>query len=301
MSDFSLGAAFIDGDFCPLYEAKIPIVDWGFSRGDATYDTVHVWRGAFFRLDDHLDRFERSRTLMRYTVPFDRGQIVDILHECCARANLQDAYVQMLVTRGQPDPQAPRDPRRATNRFVAFARPFIWILPQERQQDGMHLRISSIERIRSQSVDPTVKNFHWLDLVRGLFDAYDNGSDNVVLTDGQGNVLEGPGFNLFVVRDGQVRTPDLGVLAGVTRMTAMQLLAERGHHVIETVITADELRNADEAFATSTAGGIMTVSSVDGTPLGDGRIGKIAGQLLDDYWAAHERPEWHTAVRYREP
>lgn len=298
MSDYSQGAAFIDGAFCPLAEARIPITDWGFSRGDATYDTVHTWRGAFFRLDDHLDRFERSRTAMRYSVPHARDEIAEILNECVALAGLEDAYVQMLVTRGTPDPAAPRDPRRATNRFVAFARPFIWILAPDRQHTGMNLLVSSIERIRSQAVDPTVKNFHWLDLVRGLFEAYDAGGDNVVLVDGADNVLEGPGFNLFVVVDGTVVTPSAGVLEGVTRMTAMQLLAERGVPVVERTVTADELRHADEAFTTSTAGGIMAINSVDGAPLGGGGIGPIGKQLLDDYWDAHARPEWHTPVRY---
>lgn len=298
MSDYSAGAAFIDGAYCPLGEAKIPVTDWGFTRGDATYDVAHVWRGSFFRLDTHLDRFMRSMAKMRYSVPHSRDEIGEILHRCVSLSGLQDSYVQMTVTRGVPDPATPRDPRRANNRFIAYARPFIWILPEDRHHTGMNLLVSSIERIRSAAVDPTVKNFHWIDLVRGLFEAYDHGADNVALVDSTGHVLEGPGFNLFVVREGRVATPESGVLEGVTRQTAMQLLAERGHVVEERPVHADELRGADEAFTTSTAGGIMAVSTVDGNPLGDGAIGPIGRQLLDDYWAAHQRPEWCTPVAY---
>ena len=107
-------------------------------------------------------------------------------------------------------------------------------------------------------------------------------------------MLEGPGFNLFVVRDGTVATPAAGVLEGVTRGTAIELLRRRGVPVELRDVHSDELRGADEAFATSTAGGVMPIASVDGRALGHG---SISHQLLDDYWAAHDDPEWATPVR----
>ena len=187
---FAAGAAFVDGRYVPVAEASIPILDWGFLRGDATYDVVHVWDGAFFRLDEHLDRFERSIARLFYAIPFDRDAIAETLHRCVALAGLRDAFVEMLVTRGIP---RNRDPRTAENRFAVFAVPFVWILPPERRDAGLHLVITSIERIRAQSVDPTVKNYHWLDLVRGLYEAYDRGGETAVLVDAEGHVLEGPG------------------------------------------------------------------------------------------------------------
>src|SRR3954453_10368831 len=169
---FREGAAFMDGAYMPVAECRIPILDWGFLRGDATYDVVHVWDGSFFRLEEHLDRFERSIARLFYSIPFDRDAIAETLHRCVALAGLRDAFVEMLVTRGIP---RNRDPRTAENRFAVFAVPFVWILPPERRDAGLHLVITSIERIRAQSVDPTVKNYHWLDLVRGLYEAYDRG------------------------------------------------------------------------------------------------------------------------------
>jgi branched-chain amino acid aminotransferase len=288
---FREGAAFMDGAYMPVGECRIPILDWGFLRGDATYDVVHTWQGRFFRLEEHLDRFTRNLGRLRYDIPYDRAGIADVLHRCVALAGLEDAFVEMLVTRGIP---RNRDPRQSTNRFAVFAVPFVWILPQERHDDGLRVIVSSIERIRAQAVDPTVKNYHWLDLVRGLFEAYEQGGETAVLVDARGNVLEGPGFNLFVIRDGVVATPDSGVLQGVTRATAIELLERRGVEVQLREVHADELRGADEAFATSTAGGVMPIASVDGRALGDR---PVTGRLLEDYWAAHADPAWTTPVR----
>jgi branched-chain amino acid aminotransferase len=288
---FREGAAFMDGAYMPVAECRIPILDWGFLRGDATYDVVHTWQGRFFRLEEHLDRFTRNLGRLHYDIPFDRDGIAEVLHRCVALAGLDDAFVEMLVTRGIPKN---RDPRQSTNRFAVFAVPFVWILPQERHDDGLRVIVSSIERIRAQAVDPTVKNYHWLDLVRGLFEAYEQGGETAVLVDARGNVLEGPGFNLFAIRDGVVATPDTGVLEGVTRATAIELLERRGVEVQLRDVHADELRGADEAFATSTAGGVMPIASVDGRALGER---PVTTQLLDDYWAAHADPAWTTPVR----
>jgi branched-chain amino acid aminotransferase len=288
---FREGAAFMDGAYMPVGECRIPVLDWGFLRGDATYDVVHTWQGRFFRLEEHLDRFTRNLGRLHYEIPYDRDGIDEVLHRCVALAGLDDAFVEMLVTRGIP---RNRDPRQATNRFAVFAVPFVWILPRDRHDDGLNVIVSSIERIRAQAVDPTVKNYHWLDLVRGLFEAYEQGGETAVLVDARGNVLEGPGFNLFVLRDGVAATPGAGVLEGVTRATAIELLRRRGVEVELRDVHSDELRGADEAFATSTAGGVMPIATVDGRPLGDAPITR---RLLDDYWAAHSDPAWTTPVR----
>ena len=87
-------------------------------------------------------------------------------------------------------------------------------------------------RISPQSVDPTIKNFHWGDLVRGMFEAYDRGGTWPVLVDAEGYLTEGPGFNLFVVQEGALLTPDRGVLEGITRRTVLELAAEMGIPVV---------------------------------------------------------------------
>ena len=289
------GVAFLDGEFLPVGEARLPILDWGFLRSDATYDVVHVWKGRFFRLDTHLDRFLASVEKLNLSLPFGRGELVGILRTCVRRAGFDDAYVEMICTRGV-SPTFSRDPRDAVNRFIAFAIPFGWIATAEQRERGLHLVISDIRRIPPESVDPTIKNYHWLDLVQGLFDAYARGGETVVLLDQSGNVTEGPGFNVFTVAEGRVRTPGRGVLEGITRRTVLELCAELALPAHAAALPAESLLAADEVFVTSTAGGIVPVTRVDGRAVGDGRPGPVFRRLHDLYWEKHRDPAWTTPV-----
>src|ERR687896_1654344 len=291
------GAAFVDGRFLPVGEARVPILDWGFLRSDATYDVAHVWRGSFFRLEDHLDRFERSMEHLRLRPPYDRNEIRDILIECVRLSGLRDAYAEVICTRGIPRPGS-RDLRDCENRFYAFVVPFIWIADPEKQEQGLHAVIGSKQRIAPESVDPTVKNYHWLDLETGLLEAYERGGETVILVDAEDNVVEGPGFNVFAVEDGAVFTPDRGVLEGVTRRTVMELAAEREVPLETRKVPAREVREADEVFVTSTAGGVIPVTRVDGVPVGGGAPGPVTLRLREAYWELHKDPRFATPVQY---
>ena len=181
-----------------------------------------------------------------------------------------------------------------------FAVPFVWILKPERHDGGLNVVVSSIERIRAQAVDPTVKNYHWLDLVRGLFEAYEQGAETAVLVDARGNVLEGPGFNLFVVRDGTVRRRPRACWRASPAAPRSSCCSAAACRSSCATSTRDELRNADEAFATSTAGGVMPIASVDGRALGHGAdLASPAGRLLGR--ARRSRLGDSRAVRRRRP
>ena len=292
---FPPGIAYINGDYRPMSEAKISVLDWGFLRSDATYDVVHVWRRRFFRLNKHLDRFQNSLELLHMTLPFGRDGLVDVLKECVRRSDLDDAYVEMICTRGV-SPTFSRDPRDAVNTFIAFAIPFGWVANEEQRMRGLNLAISDIPRIPPQSVDPTVKNYHWLDFVAGLYGAYEQEAENVVLVDLEGNISEGPGFNLFAVKDGKAVTPKSGVLEGITRATALELCHELNIDATLGTLTVDAMRGAEEVFITSTAGGIMPVTRLDGNPVGDGIPGQVTQRLTALYWEKHCDPEWSDAV-----
>jgi branched-chain amino acid aminotransferase len=294
---YAAGAAFVDGEYVPVVEARVPILDWGFLRSDATYDVAHVWRGSFFRLEDHLERFERGMAKLHMSLPYGRAEIRDVLLECTRLSGLRDAYAEIICTRGVPPPGS-RDPRECENRFYAFVVPFVWIADPPKQDVGLHAVIADRERIRPESVDPTVKNYHWLDLTGGLYEAYERGGETGLLTDGGGNVVEGPGFNVFAVKDGTVATPVRGVLEGVTRRTAIELAGHNGIPLEEREVPADEVRGADEVFLTSTAGGILPVTRVDGRRVGDGRPGPTTLRLREAYWRLHEDPSYVTPVPY---
>jgi branched-chain amino acid aminotransferase len=258
---------------------------------------AHVWRGSFFRLEDHLDRFERSMEHLRLNPPYDRGEIRDILVECVRLSGLRDAYAEIICTRGIPRPGS-RDLRDCQNRFYAFVVRFIWIADPEKQERGLHAVIGSKQRIAPESVDPTVKNYHWLDLETGLLEAYERGGETVILVDAEDNVVEGPGFNVFAVANGAISTPDSGVLEGITRKTIIELAAEHGIELETRPVPADELRRADEVFLSSTAGGVIPVTTVDGEAVGNGEPGPVTRRLREGYWDLHDGPRFSLSVRY---
>ncbi|TPJ41225.1 branched-chain amino acid transferase [Mesorhizobium sp. B2-5-4] len=291
------GIAFLDGQYVPMSQAKVSVLDWGFLHSDATYDTVHVWNGRFFRLDLHLDRFFDGLQKLRMTISFDHDGVAEILHNCVALSGHRAAYVEMLCTRGA-SPTFSRDPRQAINRFMAFAVPFGSVANAEQLQRGLRVAVSDKVRIPPASIDPTIKNYHWLDLVRGLYDAYDRGAETALILDFNGNVAEGPGFNVFCVKDGRLSTPAIGVLPGITRRTVFDLCAEIGLSATAMNVSVAMLRGADEVFITSTAGGIMPVTEIDGADIADGKVGPITSRLMALYWQKHDDPAWSSLVNY---
>ncbi len=298
MNDFSKGVAFVDGSYVPIGEAKISLLDWGFLHSDATYDVAHVWKGKFFRINDHLDRFHASMLNLRLSIDYGPAQIQDIMLELVSLSGFREAYVEIICTRGQPE-SGSRDPRSCKNQFFAFAIPFVWIANHEQRKKGLNLLISKQQRISPESVDPKVKNYHWLDMVKALFEAYDQGADSAVVVDAEGNLIEGPGFNIFVRKGNQVLTPERGVLEGITRETVLELLQTENFNVVQGTLSAQVARTADEVFITSTAGGIIPVTSISGVDIGNARPGELSIKLSDSYWELHTNDAYNLAVDYR--
>jgi branched-chain amino acid aminotransferase len=295
--DYSSGVAYVRGQYLPISEASIPMTDWGFLRSDATYDVVTVWDGSFFRLDAHLDRFMRSCQRWRLDPGRTPEQITEVLTQCVRLSGLRASYVEMICTRGQP-PWGSRDPRHAVNQFYAFAVPYVWLANAEQREQGLHVRISDVQRIPPTSVDPTAKNYHWNDMTMGLLGALDTGADSVLLVDGADHVVEGPGFNVFCVRQGRIATPDAGMLEGITRRTVIEMAQTLGLPLQRRAVPARELRAADEVFLSTSGGGVLPVTRIDGQPVGDGQPGPITRQLMSTYWAWHADPALSRPIDY---
>lgn len=293
---FAGGAAWVRGRFVPMDEAVLPVTDWGFTRSDVVYDVVHVHDGAFFRLQDHLDRFERAMARRRLKPAEDRAAIEAILHRCVALAGLSHAYVAMACSRGRPRVAGSRRPEDCDNHLIAYAIPWIDVIPKDVQARGAHLWIAGTPRVPDASVDPTVKNYQWNDLTSGLLEAHDEGYDTAILFDRDGFLTEGPGFNVFIVSGDRVLTPDRGALQGITRKTVLELCEGLGLEGRVAPITREMLDEADEVFTTTTAGGVMPVSRVGGRILGNDRPGPVTMRLYDAYWAAHADPRYATPV-----
>lgn len=289
------GAAYMDGRYMPLAQAAIPVVDRGFVRSDVTYDALHVWNGRVFRLQDHIERFQASMRGLRMALPYSGAEIADILAECVRRSGLRDAFVMLVCSRGVPPPGT-RDPRLCRNRLYAWAQPFLWIANEEQRRDGLRMVLTKVQRIPSESLDQRIKNFHWLDLTMGLFEAYERDATVAVLPGADGGITEGAGFNVFVVKDGALATPQRGLFEGITRRTVVEIAARLGVRCELRRVAPHELMDADELFTSTTAGGITPVTRYEGRPVGSGRPGALTRRIHDLYWEMHEDPALNTPI-----
>ena len=166
------------------------------------------------------------------------------------------------------------------------------------RERGINLHLSQFVRIPPVSVYPTAKNFHWGDMMRALFDSYEQDCDMPVVVDLEGNIAEGPGFNVFAVKGGTVTTPGGTCLEGITRQTALDLMAELNVKTQVGTVSPDQLRNADEVFVTSTAGGIIPVTKVEHEPVADGAVGPVTETLRRVYWQKHDEGWDATPIDY---
>jgi len=286
--DFSNGAAWMRGDIIPTSEAALPVTDWGLTHSDITYDVVHAWDGRFFRLDDYLARFEQSLIKCNLSIEQSSDDIRSILHQIVSRSQLKRSYVSFVASRGQPSIMGSLDPLYCINHFYAWCVPFVWVFPEEVVHRGARLQVpDDIHRIASNAVDPTAKNYHWGDFTQGLIQAKQAEFDNTLLLDANGHVTEGPGFNVFIIKNGAVATPRSGVLEGITRKVSMELCAQHRLNVSQKDITLAELLDADEVFATTTGGGLVPVVRVNQHSYSNDTPGELTLALQATYW------EWH--------
>lgn len=207
------GSAFIQDHYCSIDEAAIPITDMGFIHADAAYDVVSVSKGEFFRLEEHLDRFQASCEKFFLANPYSCEETARILTDMVKLSGCKDAYVWWCVTRGTNPSGDRSDLAGFQNQFYGFVTPYMYIAHDDERTRGLDVIISSeFVKIPSHSVDPTAKNFHWMDMKLSLGEAMLGGKDWSVLTDGEGNLAEAPGANIFLIKGEDLYTPDRGCL-----------------------------------------------------------------------------------------
>ena len=280
--------AFIDDEFVPVSEAKISIMEPTFTKSDVVYDTLSSCKGFIFRLDDHLQRFEASYSAMQIAPPYTLDGIRRIVAECIVRSGLDDTCITLMATRGPFLDLADRDIRKCKNGLMAVCVPYYWVLGKDKQTTGVNMVITENQRVPMEAIDARVKNFNWMDLTRGLLEAYEKGGDSALLCTPDGFLSEGPGFNIWLAKDGKLFTPRGNLLEGVTRRSVFDLAEDMCVETSEQPLTPDDLRGADEAFTSTTAGGITPVTQVDGKTLGNGAPGILTSRLSEEYWRRRE-------------
>lgn len=206
--------------------------------------------------------------------------------------------MEIIITRGLKGVRGNK-PEDIVNRLYMLVQPYVWVMdPDVQRVGGSAVVTRSVRRVPPGAIDPTVKNLQWGDLVRGLFGASDRDAMYPFLTDGDTNLTEGSGFNIVLVKDGVLYTPDRGVLEGITRKSVIDVARSQGFNIRVEVVPVQLVYLADEIFMSTTAGGIMPITSLDGRPVNGGQIGPVTKAIWDGYWAIHYDPQFSFQVQY---
>jgi branched-chain amino acid aminotransferase len=282
---------WFNGEIIPETEARVPFRDRGFKYGDAAFDTTRTFGHRIFKLDEHLDRFYRSLNYLRIEPGISKEELKKATEEI-AEINLrnvsedEDIWLTQRITRGLE----PADRRLWTEyperTILVESRPLPFRDRGKFYRDGLRVRTPSVRRPAPDTLSPRAKTHNYLNLIIAELEVKDADPEaHALLLDTNGNLAEGKGSNIFIVKDGVVLTPkERYVLPGVSRQTAIDLAREKNLPVKEADIDLFDTMNAEEVFITSTSFCICPVSNVNGVEIGDGSIpGPITKQLIDAY------------------
>lgn len=298
---------WMDGELVPWDEARVHILAHTIHYGLGAFEGIRAYRRAngkttIFRLREHVQRLLDTCKLIAIEPTFDHEQICKACVEIIRENHLDEAYLRPLiyVGDGTMGVYAPDNPIRAS--IIAWR----W---------GAYLGADALEKGIRTKISAWVRHHPSIALAKGkIMGQYTNsvlakreakvsGYDEAILMDVNGNICEGSGENLFLVKDDVLMTPPLSasILAGVTRATVLQLAREGGVEVLETNITRDQLYLADEVFFTGTAAEVTPVCAVDDRTVGEGVPGPITLRLQARYFDVvkgqdESHPEWLTEV-----
>ena len=280
MADYT---AYFNGEWIPFSQVKIDPMDRGFTVGDVVFDVARTFNGKSFRMKEHIDRLYRSLKFVRIDPGLSSDEMLEISEEVVSRneplrQEVGDYTITQFITRG-PGSLA-RDAGPPTVCVKARAIDFGRIA--HLFETGAHGVITRTRSYPVESLDPKVKhysrmNFNLADLEAGDVDPH----AWPILTDSDGNLTEGTGYNVFLVTDGVIRTPgDRSILQGVSRGMVFDLARQLDIPFVEEDLQPYDMYTADEAFFSSTSPCVLPVTQVDKRQLGEGRPGPIVQQLL---------------------
>lgn len=279
---------YLDGRYVPEEEAKVSVFDHGLLYGDGVFEGIRAYNGRVFRLDEHLARLYDSAKTIDLAVPITREEMAEAIKETLRKNNLTDAYIRPIVTRGKGD--LGLDPRKCPKPTVIIIAVTWGAMYGDLYEKGLQAVCVSVRRTPPESMPPNVKSLNYLNNILAKIEANYRGVDEAIFFDIHGNVSEGSGDNIFVVKNGVIITPPtLNNLRGVTRQVVLELAASMGLTLLERNLGYFDLYAADEVFVTGTAAEVGPIREIDGRVIGNGKPGPITRQLMAAYKATTQK------------
>lgn len=276
---------YLNGEFVPVADARLSVVDHGFLYGDGIFEGIRAYGGRVWKLDEHLDRLYRSARVLLIEMPIPKAEMRSVVRRALRENGLRDAYIRITVTRGVG---LGLDPKNIQNPTVAIMPSTLSLYPPEMYENGLDVVTVSTRIARPDAWEVRVKSTgKYLNNIMAKFEANRMGAGEGLMLNMEGFVAEATGDNLFIVHSGKLLTPppSAGILEGITRGVVMQLAGTSGIGVEERNLTLYDVYTADEAFLTGTAAEMIPMVRLDGRVIGDGKPGPITKRLTERFRA----------------
>ncbi|HBR14893.1 MAG TPA: branched-chain-amino-acid transaminase [Candidatus Omnitrophica bacterium] len=270
---------YLNGEFVDKKDAKVSVFDHGFLYGDGAFEGIRSYDRLVFKLQEHIDRlYETMHTLM-ITVDLDKKQMMKVVVNTLKKNNLRDAYIRVIVTRGEGD--LGLDPKKCYGKAsVIVIADKITLYPEELYKKGMEIITVPTVRNCPEALNPQLKSLNYLNNILAKIEANNSGYCEAIMLDHLGYVAECTGDNIFIVKHNILSTPSQGRLRGITRETVLELAVQCKIETRETLMTRHEVYIADECFLTGTAAEIIPVVKVDGRTIGSGQPGPVTNKIM---------------------
>jgi branched-chain amino acid aminotransferase len=287
---------YIDGKFYPKSQARISVYDHGFLYGDGVFEGIRVYNGIVFKLKEHVQRLYDSAHALMLSIPLTQEQMVQAVIETVKKNKLKEAYVRLVVTRGEGD--LGLDPRKCCKATIVIIADIIKLHDGDAKIKGITTLVSWVRRDPVDGTSHEIKSLNYLNSVLAKLEANLSGVDEAICLDKNGCVAEGVGENVFLVKNGKLSTPptSTGALEGITAKAVVELAKKLGCEVTVENITLFMLFNADEVFFTGTAAEIVPIRQVNWRQIGNGNRGPVTKKLMEEFQKVVHDPKQGVAV-----
>lgn len=255
---------YVNGKYVPKSQAMVSVYDHGLLYGDGVFEGIRVYNGKIFKCKQHLDRLWASAEAIRLKINISRQEMELIQRECIRLNNMKDGYIRLVVTRGFGT--LGLDPRRCPTPGIICIADEIHLFPAQMYDEGMRVIVANRPKTPIAALDPRIKSLNYLNNIMAKCEAIDFDCHEVIMLNMDGEVTEGSGDNVFVVKNGKVVTPpsDAGILEGITRRFVLERLCPDCKVGVEVrKLTLADVLSADEVFLTGSAAEIIAVTQVD--------------------------------------
>jgi len=264
---------YLSGKLVDESDAKVSVFDHGLLYGDGVFEGIRAYHGKVFLLDEHVDRLYDSAKAIALEIPMTRAEMARAVVETCAANNMTSGYIRLVVTRGVGT--LGLNPYLCKTPEIIIIAAAIQLYPPELYETGMRVVTVGTVRNHPEAVNPRIKSLNYLNNVMAKIEAINAGVMECIMLNPQGLVAEASGDNVFVIKNGVLKTPPVwcGALDGITRRAVMRIAEAAGIPVREEPMQRYDLFTADEMFLTGTAAEVIAVTDVDRRPIGDGTPG----------------------------